>query len=79
MKPEEAIEILKAEVKRTDWNTKYVDAYKQALQMGADALEKLSYLTDRPCEVCKFNEDGNGCKKWNCVFEEVDDGQAESN
>ena len=51
----------------------------QALQMGADAIKKMSYLTDRPCEVCKFNEDGNGCKKWNCVFEEVDDGQAESN
>ena len=70
MKPEEAIEILKAEVKRTDWNTKYVENYVKALQMGADALEKLSYLTDRPCEVCKFNEDGNGCKKWTCVFEE---------
>lgn len=30
----------------------------------------LCYLTNRPCDVCRFNEDGNGCKKWNCVFEE---------
>ena len=78
MKPEEAIEILKAEVKRTDWNTKYVENYVKALQMGADALEKLSYLTDRPCAACKFNEDGTGCKKWNCVFEEADNGQTGS-
>lgn len=30
----------------------------------------LHCITDRPCAVCRFNEDGNGCKKWNCMFEE---------
>ena len=30
----------------------------------------LHCITDRPCAVCRFNEDGNGCKKWNCVFDE---------
>ena len=30
----------------------------------------LHCITDRPCAVCRCNEDGNGCKKWNCVFDE---------
>ena len=33
------------------------------------ATELLSYLTDRPCEACKFHGE-NGCCKWNCVFDE---------
>ena len=41
-----------------------------ALEMAIKALERMSYLTDRPCSVCKFHGE-NGCSKWNCVFEEV--------
>lgn len=48
-------------------------AYYEALKMAIADMRKLSYLTDRPCAVCKFNEDGNGCKKWICAFE--DDGK----
>ena len=43
---------------------------QEAVNMAIDALQKLSYITDRPCQVCKFNPDGNGCKKWTCVFED---------
>ena len=35
-----------------------------------DALEKLSYLTDRPCEVCKAHG-RDGCGLWTCVFTSV--------
>ena len=45
----------------------------EAKNMAISDMHKLSYLTDRPCAVCKFNEDGNGCKKWTCAFE--DDGK----
>lgn len=31
----------------------------------------ISYLKDRPCAVCTFNKNGNGCTKWDCVFEGV--------
>ena len=46
---------------------------KEALDMAISDMRKMSYLTDRPCSACKFNEDGNGCKKWTCAFE--DDGK----
>ena len=75
MSNQEAIEILQEEIKRTDWNTKYVGNYVEALRMGADAIKKLSYLTDIPCQACLFNDDREGCKRWTwtCVFE--DDGK----
>ncbi len=34
--------------------------------------EILNYLTDRPCDSCKFHESGR-CERWNCVFEEKPD------
>ena len=42
----------------------------EAKNMAISDMRKMSYITDRPCAVCKFNEDGNGCKKWTCVFED---------
>ena len=36
------------------------------------ALEQRSHLKGRPCEVCEFHSD-NGCSRWRCVFEEVQD------
>ena len=30
--------------------------------------ELLDCLTDRPCQVCKFNKE-DGCCKWECVFD----------
>lgn len=44
----------------------------QAICMAIDALKKLSYLTDRPCEACEFHKE-NGCCKWSCVFEEEEE------
>lgn len=32
------------------------------------ALEKISHLKDRPCDVCEFRKE-NGCCKWDCVFD----------
>ena len=36
--------------------------------------EILACLNGRPCDVCKFHTE-NGCKKWNCVFEEKSDNE----
>lgn len=49
---------------------KALDMAIEALQMGEDALKKLSYLTDRPCEVCKAHG-RDGCGLWTCVFTSV--------
>lgn len=35
------------------------------------ALEQVASLKERPCEVCKYREDGM-CVRWLCVFEEGD-------
>jgi len=32
----------------------------------------LECLIDRPCDVCRYHTE-NGCERWKCVFEEVDD------
>lgn len=40
----------------------------EALKMGMQAIEKMSFLTDRPCEACRFHKK-SGCVKWSCVFE----------
>ena len=44
---------------------------EKIVQKAIKAFEKLNSLTDRPCEVCKYREDGM-CVRWLCVFEEVD-------
>lgn len=36
------------------------------------AKEMLACLGGRPCDACRFNEEG-GCTKWTCVFEEKPD------
>ncbi len=40
----------------------------EMLEEGIKALTLLGHLKNRPCEVCEFNK-GNGCTKWDCVFE----------
>lgn len=40
-----------------------------AIDIAIQALEKLDYLVDRPCEVCKYRTE-YGCSRWSCVFEE---------
>ena len=62
MKNEEALEILDL--------IPTIGEQVDALEMAIKALERMSYLTDRPCSACKFHGE-NGCSKWNCVFEEV--------
>ena len=42
---------------------------KEALDLAIKALEQISHLKGRPCEVCEFHSD-NGCSKWKCIFEE---------
>lgn len=34
--------------------------------------EMLACLNGRPCDVCNYHTE-NGCKRWNCVFEEEPD------
>lgn len=60
---------------QADYNDKHIDyeGANDAYNMAISDMRKMSYLTDRPCAVCKFNEDGKGCKKWTCAFE--DDGK----
>ena len=43
--------------------------HQEFIEMAIKALEQISHLKDRPCEVCDFHSD-NGCSKWKCVFEE---------
>ena len=45
------------------------EEYEEFLDMAIKALEQISHLKGRPCEVCEFHSD-NGCSKWKCVFEE---------
>ena len=37
--------------------------------MAVKAIDKISHLIARPCEVCEFYSE-DGCIKWDCVFEE---------
>ena len=64
MTPEEAIKVLTNErsANPKEWN--------KALEMAIRSIEKLNHLTDRPCESCEFHSD-KGCRRWKCVFEEV--------
>ena len=60
--------------------------YLAGLRDGETAIRQLpsaepdisSYLTDRPCAVCKCHTD-DGCSKWECVFERRTDGEKETN
>lgn len=35
--------------------------------IAIQALEQISHLNGRPCEVCDFHTE-KGCSKWECVF-----------
>ena len=65
-KNEKAREILK------HWDGYFVgyssDDVNEALDMAIKALEQVSHLNDRPCEVCEYHTE-TGCVKWKCVFE----------
>lgn len=63
---EEAIESLKK------LKSFHNGSYGTVIDMAIKALEQISHLTDRPCEVCDFHSD-NGCRRWKCIFEEVQD------
>ncbi len=41
---------------------------EEAIQTTTEAVKTLTYLKDRPCDVCKFRTE-NGCTEWYCVFE----------
>lgn len=42
---------------------------KEALGFAIKAVEQISHLIARPCEMCEFYTE-DGCSKWECVFEE---------
>ena len=65
----EAIEILE-QMKSTFQKDEWMEKDIMALERAISDMRRMSYLTNRPCDVCKFNENGNGCKKWTCVFED---------
>jgi hypothetical protein len=44
---------------------------EKIVQKALKALEQVASLKERPCEVCKYQEDGM-CVRWLCVFEEAD-------
>lgn len=41
----------------------------EAFNIAIKSIEQIGYLTDRPCEVCRHNKTGNGCTRWECVFD----------
>ena len=43
---------------------------EEAMQIAIQTLQRVGYLADRPCAVCKCHGD-DGCKKWSCVFDEI--------
>lgn len=69
MTNEEAREILKrVEIAKPIKFEDYADM-RETLDMAIKALEKISHLIARPCEMCEFYTE-DGCSKWECVFEE---------
>lgn len=44
---------------------------EKIVQKAFKALEQVASLKERPCDACKYREDGM-CVRWLCVFEEVD-------
>ena len=71
MKNERLIKILE-DLPFPKESAKYPIAEKEGVVRKAlKALEQIASLKERPCEVCKYREDGM-CVRWLCVFEEVD-------
>jgi hypothetical protein len=74
---DEAIKELKdasdSEIRYGDTDHHYDEVMKrvEAFEMAIRALDQISHLKDRPCEVCEFYT-GDGCSKWECVFEGSD-------
>lgn len=64
MTREEAIEAL------TSKDVCNPDLILEALDMAIEALEQISHLKGRPCEVCEYHTE-NGCSEWECVFKGV--------
>ena len=50
----------------TDADREYARSIFNAVPSAQQDI--LSYLTDRPCAVCKCHTE-DGCSKWECVFE----------
>ena len=71
MKNERLIKILE-DLPFPKESAKYPIAEKEGIVRKAlKAFEQVASLKERPCEVCKYREDGM-CVRWLCVFEEVD-------
>ena len=63
---EKALEILnETSFLARDKETKEIE---EAIEILTDAVKTLTYLKDRPCDVCKFQTE-NGCMEWYCAFE----------
>lgn len=71
MKNERMIRILE-DLPFPKLSAKYPIAEKEKIvQKAIKAFEQVASLKERPCEVCKYQEDGM-CVRWLCVFEEAD-------
>ena len=46
--------------------------YRETLNTAIKALERMCYLTDRPCSACKFHSE-DGCSRWECEFSEKEE------
>lgn len=52
-----------------DMDSEVKSKYLEAMRVAVKAIDKISHLIARPCEVCEFYSE-DGCIKWDCVFEE---------
>ena len=71
MTREETIEVIKAyKDKLSNSASNQLDGDIEAFDMAIKALEQISHLKSRPCEVCEYHTE-NGCSEWKCVFKGV--------
>ena len=64
MERDKAIEVFNA----LDMSDNEDQEFNEAVKIAIKSIQQIGYLKDRPCAVCAFNK-GNGCTKWDCVFE----------
>jgi len=68
MTRDEAIMVLKNEQPHCGKKALFPEEKKyEAYNVAIKALENISHITDRPCDVCEFHTE-QGCTQWKCVF-----------
>ena len=67
MTEEDAIKELERHEREFANDHGWANSTLDAIQMGIDALQKISCLIDKPCNTCKYNDYGY-CIISNCIF-----------